>query len=441
MSRARAQIAFVSFSIFALISTAAHAQYTNQQCISIWEQSLQSQKERSYKTAVSLERQYLSYCKDHMLADDYLSHLYSLASSLNYDQQRVEALGVANRCLQINATELPCLLQKAIALYSLGRSVEAKPLIEKSLTIGAVTEIDAAAQKNLRELLADVNTALKSQTQTAGDGHPAPRIAKSKMSTGVSGKVSCIGSSVGITIDIHGEINSAATESVSKLFNEFHEQQKKVESGIVCDDAAARQRPPSAYGDHYGISSGGGSIYEAMAIGRLFRKERAWLSVDGVCFSACVLILAGAVDRHIGDSNEVGIHRPYFGTTPEKPLKADQVKQEYVQMLKDMRNYLREMNVPQRLADDMLAIEPEDNRILTKAELKSYRLAGVDPMEQQSRAVTKEAADIQEANQLGLDRREYTRRKALGDSICNRVGESNYLEANACKQRVLNLGP
>jgi hypothetical protein len=361
MSRVSAQIALVSFSVFALISTSAHAQYTIQQCISIWQQSLQSQKERSFKTAASLERQGLSYCKDHMQADDYLSHLYSLASILNYDQQREEALGVANRCLQISATDLPCVLQKAIALYSLGRSSAAKPLIEKSLTIGAVTELDAAAQKNLRELLADVNTVLKSETKTAADKErPAPRISANKTSTGVSGKVSCVGSSVGIAIDIHGEINSATTERVSKLLDEFHEQQRKIGSGFICDDSAARQSPPdfSAYGTRYRIDSGGGSIYEAIAIGRLFRKERASLTVDGVCFSACVLILAGAVERHIGESDEVGIHRPYFGTTPETPLKADQVKQQYLQMLQDMRNYLREMNVPQRLADDMLAVEP-----------------------------------------------------------------------------------
>jgi hypothetical protein len=47
---------------------------------------------------------------------------------------------------------------------------------------------------------------------------------------------------------------------------------------------------------------------------------------------------------------------------------------------------------------------------------------------------------IQEANQLGLDRREYTRRKALGDSICTGTGENDYHKTTACKHRVLETG-
>jgi ATP-dependent protease ClpP protease subunit len=224
----------------------------------------------------------------------------------------------------------------------------------------------------------------------------------------VIGHVSCGGS--GISIDIDGEIDAATFESVSRLFEERREQRKKVASGVTCDDPAERQNPLdlSAYGDHFGINSGGGSVTAAMAIGRMLRREGAWIGVNGVCFSACVFILAGAVDRQIGRSDQVGIHRPYLRSTPEKPLAADQVMQAYSRMLQDMRAYLREMNVSQRLADDMLATEPENNHILTETELKAYRLAGVDPAEQQRRAIQKETADVQEANQLGLDRREYT---------------------------------
>jgi hypothetical protein len=220
----------------------------------------------------------------------------------------------------------------------------------------------------------------------------------------VTGHISCGGGSVGISIDIDGEIDAATVERVSKLFEESREQKKKVAAGVTCDDSAARQYPPdfSAYGDHFGINSRGGSVAAAMSIGRMLRRENAWIGVNGVCFSACVFILAGAVDRQIGRSDQVGIHRPYLRSTPEKPLEADQVKQAYSRMLQDMRDYLREMNVSQRLADDMLATEPEDNDILTETELRAYRLTGVDPAEQQRRAIQKEAADVQEANGLGL---------------------------------------
>jgi C4-dicarboxylate-specific signal transduction histidine kinase len=79
----------------------------------------------------------------------------------------------------------------------------------------------------------------------------------------------------------------------------------------------------------------------------------------------------------------------------------EQVKYAYWTMLQNMRAYLREMNVSERLADDMLATEPEKVRILTQAELTRYGLANVEPAEQQRRAIDDEVRDVREANQLG----------------------------------------
>jgi hypothetical protein len=113
-------------------------------------------------------------------------------------------------------------------------------------------------------------------------------------------------------------------------------------------------------------------------------------------------------------------------------------------MLQDIRAYLREMNVSERLADDMLSVEPDRVRILTRAELKGYGLADPDPAERQRRAIENEVMDAREANQLGLDRSEHTRRKALGENICvyTAAGEpvTDYTEFWKCKQRVLKTG-
>jgi hypothetical protein len=93
----------------------------------------------------------------------------------------------------------------------------------------------------------------------------------------------------------------------------------------------------------------------------MFRNERAWIGVGidhrAVCISACVFILAGAVEREIGQLGTLGIHRPYFPTTPGS-ITTDQVKSDYKAMLQGIRAYLHEMNVSERLADDMLATEP-----------------------------------------------------------------------------------
>ena len=101
------------------------------------------------------------------------------------------------------------------------------------------------------------------------------------------------------------------------------------------------------------------------------------------------------------------------------------------------------MNVSPRLADDMLATEPENNHILTETELKAYRLTGVDPAEQQRRAIEKEAADVKEANQLGLDRPEYTRRKMLGEALCTYSASGALADGREyadCKIRILRTG-
>ena len=125
-------------------------------------------------------------------------------------------------------------------------------------------------------------------------------------------------------------------------------------------------------------------------------------------------------------------------------MTAKQVTESYRNMLANIHLYLHEMNVSERLADDMLATEPEKVHILTEAELKSYGLAGVDPEEQQRIAITNEARDVHEANELGLDRREYTRRKALGIETCvynsrtgARMTDGEMLD---CRRRILTIG-
>jgi ATP-dependent protease ClpP protease subunit len=282
----------------------------------------------------------------------------------------------------------------------------------------------------------------------------------------VSGGLSCPENGIGaFRIQIVGEIDSTTVDKVSRLFDELHEVDAN--GGVAIRPRPGRPSGPSVlqrrfgevpqwgksggnsvkcpvFGVGYEINSPGGSVSAAIAIGRMFRRERNHLQVNenSVCISACVLILAGAVERPV--SGVVGIHRPYLGTTPQQQMTTSEVTDRYKSMLQDIRLYLREMNVSERLADDMLATDPERVHILTEAELKSYGLADVDPVEQQRRAIEKEALDIQEANKLGLDRREYTRRKALGISSCVYNSSTGNLmrqgEMLDCRRRILTTG-
>jgi hypothetical protein len=268
-------------------------------------------------------------------------------------------------------------------------------------------------------------------------------------SANVTGGAECSENAVGtriggFSIKIVGEIDATTVDKVRRLFDELHEV--TAHGGEITVSARSGGSVTcTVYGEGYEINSRGGDVNAAMAIGRMFRKEHAHIQVDrnSVCISACVLILAGAVDRELV-FGLVGIHRPYLATTPQQPMMAKQVTESYRAMLDNIHLYLREMGVSERLADDMLATEPERVHILTEAELKSYGLADVDPAERQRRAISNEARDVQEANKLGLDRREYTRRKALGIESCiynSRTGaHMTDGEMLDCRRRILTTG-
>jgi ATP-dependent protease ClpP protease subunit len=452
--RMKIRLFYAIFIVLAssLNPTIAKAQYTIGQCSWVLQQITQSLQDKSFKKTISVERQNLAYCREHMDSDAYESHLDTLASALNDDNQHLEALGVTNRCLQQNSANLSCLNNKAHSLFNLGRLSEAKSISERSLSLGAITEFDVIAKRHLQRLLAQI--AADQKERPAASTKPPPSVISVTTRQGVSGRVSCNDTgAVGIAMDINGTIDAATLDNVTKLFEQFHQAEA---SGGSTNCERTSGNDLSAFGNHFGINSNGGNVVAAMAIGRLLRKENAWLGINGVCISACVLILAGAIDRQIAKDGQVGIHRPYLSTNPQKPLTTDQVKAAYSLMLKELRAYLREMNVSSRLADDMLATEPERVRYLTLVELKDFGLGRVDPAEQQRRAIEKEARDIKEANRMGLDRQEYTRRKALGDSSCAYTGNSgsyteplepgdsvkwtNYSEYVDCKDRILKTG-
>ena len=72
---------------------------------------------------------------------------------LNSDGQHSEALGVANRCLEIVSANFECIIRKAHALLDLNRP-EAKAVVERGLSYPAITAYDAEYKSVLRTLLA-----------------------------------------------------------------------------------------------------------------------------------------------------------------------------------------------------------------------------------------------------------------------------------------------
>jgi hypothetical protein len=64
------------------------------------------------------------------------------------------------------------------------------------------------------------------------------------------------------------------------------------------------------------IDSPGGSLEDAMAMGRLARERQLAIEVKdgGVCASSCPLFLAGGVERTIGAKAAIGLHQ-FYATT------------------------------------------------------------------------------------------------------------------------------
>lgn len=87
------------------------------------------------------------------------------------------------------------------------------------------------------------------------------------------------------------------------------------------------------------------------------------------------------------------------------------------------------MNVSERLAEDMLRIEPANARYLTRGEMDAYGLTERDPVYQ-------ETLDLDEARRLGLDRGEFTRRKLRTERECPPVNAS-ILDWRRCYDRIM----
>jgi hypothetical protein len=237
----------------------------------------------------------------------------------------------------------------------------------------------------------------------------------------VEGRTNCstLGGKVGCSFAIwlSGEIASSTVNEVKELLD-----RRRAWTG-------------GEQGNLFYIDSPGGNVAAAMAIGRMIRKERLTVLVwkGQECLSACVIVLVGATHR--GFYGKIGIHRPFFDPPiSSQPLTPDKVKDNYQSMLQEIRSYLREMNVSERLVDDMLAIDPANVRYLSRNQLENYGLRTVDPIEQ-------ETIDLQEAQALGLDRREFIRRKALSLAKCSEDSSLETLDAIlACNERIMKSG-
>ncbi|MEX6501042.1 hypothetical protein [Pseudomonas zhanjiangensis] len=117
------------------------------------------------------------------------------------------------------------------------------------------------------------------------------------------------------------------------------------------------------------LDSIGGSAPEAMRMGRLLRETGfdALVPARGVCQGSCIYLLAAGHRKTV--HGHVGLHRPYFPSGDSARAQAAHHAERY-----SPAAYLRAMNLPTRLADDMQRIDPYHMRVLSTEELTRYGL-------------------------------------------------------------------
>lgn len=115
------------------------------------------------------------------------------------------------------------------------------------------------------------------------------------------------------------------------------------------------------------LDSIGGSVAEAMRMGRLLRETGFDVLVpqQGLCQGSCIYLLAAGKQRTVRGA--VAIHRPHYHTGESHQAKS-------VRLNSQPASYLQMMGVSPNLLRDMQQIEPQRPRLLTHTDLKLYRL-------------------------------------------------------------------
>ncbi len=99
------------------------------------------------------------------------------------------------------------------------------------------------------------------------------------------------------------------------------------------------------------VSSSGGDVLEAMQIGKFARKALLTFGASRECNSACIFICAGTTSRFVDPYGKFGLHRPYFEKAYFAGLSANEADKKYNELAQLVKDYLKDMEVPQVLID------------------------------------------------------------------------------------------
>ena len=192
-----------------------------------------------------------------------------------------------------------------------------------------------------------------------------------------------------------------------------------------------RHYPKSMYLRQLYLNSAGGDLEAAINIGRLVHKLGLQVLVETtphqttptVCYSSCVLVLAGGKMRFVWPStgtepSNIGIHRPYLSRVTTD-LTSSKASDQLSSLRAILRSAFRDFNVSPDLADRMMAVPPDKIKFLTGDDLAYWGLNEDDPVHQ-----TRHNNGMAVA--YGLSLKEYINRRQLANTYCRNNPEVDY---------------
>lgn len=130
------------------------------------------------------------------------------------------------------------------------------------------------------------------------------------------------------------------------------------------------------------LNSTGGSVQDALAMGRLIREKKFATAVEngGYCASSCPLVFAGGAERRAGDKAVVGVHQAFSPGDPG--FDGARGMAEAQRISAECQKYLAEMGVDLKLWVHAMETPKEQLYFLKPDEMLSLKLAtqrGAEP--------------------------------------------------------------
>lgn len=123
------------------------------------------------------------------------------------------------------------------------------------------------------------------------------------------------------------------------------------------------------------LNSTGGSVYDAIAMGRLIREKKFATAVEngGYCASSCPLVFAGGAERRAADKAVIGVHQAFSPGDPG--FDGARGMAEAQKISAECQKYLSEMGVDLKLWVHAMETPKDQLYFLKPDELLSLKLA------------------------------------------------------------------